>query len=471
MGKKREVTILPFLTNWYKGRKSESEKGGQTNREKSDPEARPKTVTAITTTATTTSGSSSEDSKDWEETTVDSVNGTCQIRLCYRVLQQCGKGTFGTVFKVKVESPDSVEEILAMKLVKSRKRAKMREINMMKLMNHPNLVKLRYFCTVGMCQMRTRQLIFMEWMPESLHVLVSRHKKQQVPIAPVLIRCFTWQVCRGLAFMHHRGIAHRDLKPLNMLVDFSKGLLKVCDFGSAKLLTDGVPNTAYICSRWYRAPELLYGNKRYNCAIDIWSIGCCLGEMIRLAPLFRGHNTADQLEKILRTLGSPTKRELIKLGVKDNELPSQLTAKDMNNVLDCRASKNTRSFLLQLLRYAPSDRPTAWDSLADSFFDELRLPECCLPNAEPLPELFNFSTEELEYNSQINDLLKPKVSSARSTLRLSAYASARSSLQINAYNNSNDNYNNTNNSQLTSYVAQVDPPKKQSSSRVKTAYT
>lgn len=56
--------------------------------------------------------------------------------------------------------------------------------------------------------------------------------------------------------------------------------LKLCDFGSAKVLVKGEPNISYICSRYYRAPELIFGATEYTTAIDIWSAGCVLAELM-----------------------------------------------------------------------------------------------------------------------------------------------------------------------------------------------
>ena len=69
------------------------------------------------------------------------------------------------------------------------------------------------------------------------------------------------------------GICHRDIKPQNILVNPNTHVLKICDFGSAKRLVAGEPNVAYICSRYYRAPELIFGATEYTTAIDMWSIG------------------------------------------------------------------------------------------------------------------------------------------------------------------------------------------------------
>lgn len=109
----------------------------------------------------------------------------------------------------------------------------------------------------------------------------------------ILVKLYTYQICRALASLHGKGICHRDIKPQNLLVDPSSHVLKVCDFGSAKVLQKGEPNIAYICSRYYRAPELIFGATVYTTAIDMWSVGCVMAELLTGTPLFPGDNGVD----------------------------------------------------------------------------------------------------------------------------------------------------------------------------------
>jgi serine/threonine protein kinase len=110
---------------------------------------------------------------------------------------------------------------------------------------------------------------------------------------------------RGIAYMHSMGICHRDIKPQNILIDHGH-VLKICDFGSAKKLLPGEVSVAYICSRYYRAPELIFGATYYTNAIDVWSIGCVIAETVIGRPLFPGDSSINQLIEIIRVLGSPT---------------------------------------------------------------------------------------------------------------------------------------------------------------------
>lgn len=94
------------------------------------------------------------------------------------------------------------------------------------------------------------------------------------------------------------------------MTDSSATLLKICDFGSAKKLVKGEPNVAYICSRYYRAPELIFGCVDYNNMIDIWSMGCVVAEMVLGEPLFPGESAVDQLVEIIKILGTPSLQQI-----------------------------------------------------------------------------------------------------------------------------------------------------------------
>lgn len=102
---------------------------------------------------------------------------------------------------------------------------------------------------------------------------------------------FIYQTLRALKAMHSANVLHRDLKPSNLLLNANCDL-KVCDFGLARSAASQEDNsgfmTEYVATRWYRAPEIMLTFKEYTKAIDVWSVGCILAEMLSGKPLFPG---------------------------------------------------------------------------------------------------------------------------------------------------------------------------------------
>ncbi|KAJ7780489.1 mitogen-activated protein kinase-2, partial [Mycena olivaceomarginata] len=105
------------------------------------------------------------------------------------------------------------------------------------------------------------------------------------------------------------GIVHRDLKPSNILLNANWDL-KVCDFGLATTFDDALFMTQYVATRWYKAPEIMLSPGMYTKAIDIWSVGCILAELLIGRPQFTGKDYLNQLNLILNVLGTPTLDEL-----------------------------------------------------------------------------------------------------------------------------------------------------------------
>lgn len=115
-----------------------------------------------------------------------------------------------------------------------------------------------------------------------------------------------YQIFNGLEWLHSKKVCHRDLKPENILVS-NKGLIKICDFGSSKILSEDGKNTPYIVSRYYRAPELILCITDYTTAIDIWAAGCIIAELFLMKPFLKGKTEGDQIFAAFKVLGSMTK--------------------------------------------------------------------------------------------------------------------------------------------------------------------
>jgi glycogen synthase kinase 3 beta len=111
--------------------------------------------------------------------------------------------------------------------------------------------------------------LVLEFVPETVY-RASRYFNKMKTVMPILeVKLYIYQLFRSLAYIHSMGICHRDIKPQNLLLDPSTGVLKLCDFGSAKILVENEPNVSYICSRYYRAPELIFGATNYTTKIGM----------------------------------------------------------------------------------------------------------------------------------------------------------------------------------------------------------
>lgn len=206
-------------------------------------------------------------------------------------------------------------------------------------------------------------------------------------------------------------ICHRDIKPQNLLLNPDTGVLKLCDFGSAKSLVSGEPNVAYICSRYYRAPELIFGATDYTTKIDIWSAGCVMAELILGEPMFPGESGVDQLVEIIKVLGTPTREQMRAMNPNYQEFRFPvIKARSWNRVFGChlRTPPEAAKLVSNLLEYTPSNRLTPLGACAHPFFDELRTSATkLLPNGREFPPLFNFSDEEMRKEPHLAPLLTP----------------------------------------------------------------
>jgi len=178
-------------------------------------------------------------------------------------------------------------------------------------MKHPNTIRMQHaFFTSGERPEDSALNIVMDFIPLTANRVVSYFQKLNQPAPNILMKLYAYQLLRGLAYVHNEGVIHRDIKPQNLLVDPSCHILKICDFGSAKRYQKGDKSVAYITSRYYRAPELIFGQEHYGYAIDIWSAGCVIAELMMGQPIFKGCDATNQLLQIVKLLGTPTDAEV-----------------------------------------------------------------------------------------------------------------------------------------------------------------
>nr|AOG62274.1 GSK3-beta [Eurychasma dicksonii] len=327
--------------------------------------------------------------------------------VSYSAERIIGNGSFGVVFQATVVETG---EVVAIKKVLQDKRFKNRELQIMRQLNHVNILQLKHcFYSNGEKPDELYLNLVLEFVPDTVYGIARHYQKSKKLFPLVYVKLYMYQLCRALAHIHSLGICHRDIKPQNLLVDPATHTLKLCDFGSAKVLQKSEPNVSYICSRYYRAPELIFGSTEYTSAIDIWSLGCVCAELLLDQPLFPGESGVDQLVEIIKVLGTPSREEIQAMNSNYTEFKfPQIKAHPWSKVFHPRTIPEAIDFMSKLLAYSPEKRLHPLEAAAHPFFDELRSPHFKLPDGHPLPPLLNFTKAELSAFPSLHEKLVPE---------------------------------------------------------------
>ncbi|XP_053482576.1 glycogen synthase kinase-3 beta isoform X1 [Ictalurus furcatus] len=357
--------------------------------------------------------------------------------VSYTDTKVIGNGSFGVVYQAKLCESG---EMVAIKKVLQDKRFKNRELQIMRKLDHCNIVRLRYFFySSGEKKDEVYLNLVLDYVPETVYRVARHYSRAKQTLPMVYVKLYMYQLFRSLAYIHSFGICHRDIKPQNLLLDPETAVLKLCDFGSAKQLVRGEPNVSYICSRYYRAPELIFGATDYTSSIDVWSAGCVLAELLLGQPIFPGDSGVDQLVEIIKVLapcwcacvhsqnllsvslsppplsqvlGTPTREQIREMNpnyteFKFPQIKAHPWTKVSQQVFRPRTPPEAIALCSRLLEYTPTARLTPLEACAHSFFDELRDPNIKLPNGREKPSLFNFTTQELSSNPSLATILIP----------------------------------------------------------------
>ncbi|XP_058555316.1 mitogen-activated protein kinase 15 isoform X1 [Neofelis nebulosa] len=336
-----------------------------------------------------------------------------QVAQRYLLKRRLGKGAYGIVWKAVDRRTG---EVVAIKKIfdafrdKTDAQRTFREIMLLQqLGDHPNIIRL--LDVIRAENDRDIYLVF-ESMDTDLNAVICKGRL----LKDVHKRFIMYQLLRATKFIHSGGVIHRDQKPSNILLDASC-LVKLCDFGLARPLgglpegPEGPALTDYVATRWYRAPEVLLSSSWYTPGVDMWSLGCVLGEMLRGRPLFPGTSTLHQLELILETIPPPSKEDLLALSSSFSASVLPCLGSRPRQTLDALLPPDTPPEALDLLKgllvFAPGKRLSAAQALRHPYVQRFHCParEQTLDAAVRLPVLEGVQLSAPEYRRRVYQMI------------------------------------------------------------------
>ena len=288
----------------------------------------------------------------------------------YQKIEKLGSGAYGTVYKALMKKNQKIVAVKRIKInldTEGIPSSALREISILRNLHHENIEKILDIITTDTKLYMV--LEFIEFDLQSFFEKLSQEPKITNYSHEELIKIILKQILKGVEYLHSKKIIHRDLKPQNVLIN--KDLtIKLADFGlSRKLSFEKRPYTQEVLSLWYRAPELLLGSNIYNEAIDIWSIGCIFGFLILKNTLFEGENEIDQLNKIMKFLGTPNFSQIpyyYNFNLNNYQFmyyPQSDFSEKFNNF-----DENGIDLLKKMLNYDPGQRISCKDALNHPYF-------------------------------------------------------------------------------------------------------
>mmetsp|Transcript_113643 Transcript_113643/g.253686 ORF Transcript_113643/g.253686 Transcript_113643/m.253686 type:complete len:405 (+) Transcript_113643:42-1256(+) len=301
----------------------------------------------------------------------------------FTVLEPVGQGAYGVVCAAKDE--DKKEQVAIKKIENAFEhltfaKRTLRELRLLRHLRHENLVDIRYVFLPGFKEGFDDVYVVTELMETDLASIL----KSPQPLSDDHCQFFLYQILRGLKYVHSAAVIHRDLKPRNLLVN-SNCDLKICDYGLARVRYENddtdfhtCPMTEYVCTRWYRAPEVLCSWTNYGKEIDMWSVGCIFAEMLRRKPIFPGKNTQHMLQLIISCLGSPQKDTLKRIpNDKCRKFIESLPASGGRPLQEAvpDTSKDALDVLNKTLCFNPTRRITVEMALEHTYLSQLHCPE------------------------------------------------------------------------------------------------
>ncbi|NXQ61354.1 MK15 kinase, partial [Anthoscopus minutus] len=336
----------------------------------------------------------------------------------YEIKRRLGKGAYGIVWKAidrKTGETVAVKKIFDAFRNRTDAQRTFREIMFLQAFGeHPNIIKL-----LDVIQAENDKDIYLifESMETDLHAVIKKGN-----LLKDIHKCYIlYQLLKATKFIHSGNVIHRDQKPSNVLLD-AECCVKLCDFGLARSLCqlrEEQPSTAlteYVATRWYRAPEILLASRSYTKGVDMWSIGCILGEMLLGKPLFPGTSTVNQIEQILRVIPAPSPEDILalqseyKASVIGHMSSRQRVA--LEEIFPSSTPLPALDLLKKLLVFNPDKRLTAEEALQHPYVSRFHCPsrEPSLDFDVILPLGDDVQLSVAEYRNKLYEMILEKKS-------------------------------------------------------------
>jgi len=288
----------------------------------------------------------------------------------YEVLGVVGEGAYGVVLRCRNKESG---EIVAIKKFKESdddevlRKTTLREVKLLRMLRHTNIVSL-----TEAFRRKTKLYLVFEYVEKNLLEVLE---EQPQGFDQDVVRLYILQLVQAIHWCHTNSVVHRDIKPENLLINARTRQLKLCDFGFARILSPdaGKDLTDYVATRWYRAPELLLGSTNYSFGVDMWAIGCIMGEITDGQPIFPGESEVDQLYIVQKIIGplTPEHMDLFMANARFAGLkfPDMSRPETLQKKYVGKLGKRALNFLKGLLSMEPTERPTTSSCLANPYFE------------------------------------------------------------------------------------------------------
>lgn len=332
----------------------------------------------------------------------------------YQPLKPLGRGAYGVVCSAVDKSRG--DKKVAIKKIQGAfedlidgKRI-LREVKLLRHFQHPNISGLIDLAPTPAGSPFEDLYIVLDFMETDLHKIIYSKNK----LTDEHIQYFTYQILKGLKYIHSANVLHRDLKPSNLLLNGNCDL-KICDFGLARGISREQSDelTEYVVTRWYRAPEVMCSCQDYDTGIDVWSVGCILAELHGRKPLFPGDDYIKQMNLIFGVLGTPVGDDYDFIN-NDKALEYIKGLKQRPQIAFSKiypsASKNALDLMDAMLKFNPRKRITVKDALKHPYFKSLHNEE----QEVSCETMFDFSFEDEQMDkAKLQEFMLDEVYKAR----------------------------------------------------------